>query len=144
MARGECVVAEAEPLDGARRKVVDEHVGAREQLFARPRGRLRSFTSSTMLRLPRFSQAKYAETSIQRAVVCAREIAAARTFDLDDVGAHVRELPRAKGRDDRLFERDDANRRRAEASLRRQNDLGIPSTCSPMYERIMFVEIGAT
>ena len=26
----------------------------------------------------------------------------------------------------------------------RQNDLGIPSTCSPMYDRIRFVEIGAT
>ena len=25
-----------------------------------------------------------------------------------------------------------------------QNDLGIPSTCSPMYDRIRFVEIGAT
>ena len=26
----------------------------------------------------------------------------------------------------------------------RQNDLGIPNTCSPMYDRIRFVEIGAT
>ena len=25
-----------------------------------------------------------------------------------------------------------------------QNDRGIPSTCSPMYERIMFVDTGAT
>ena len=24
-----------------------------------------------------------------------------------------------------------------------QNDLGIPRTCSPIYERIKFVEIGA-
>ena len=48
-----------------------------------------------------------------------------------------------------LLERDDANAVEREAETQAvsrfaQNDLGIPSTCSPMYERIMFVEIGAT
>ena len=94
-----------------------------------------------MLRLPRFSHAKYAERPLKRAVVMARKIAA-RALDLDHVGAHVRKLPRAKRRDDGLLERDDANA--VEWKRLRQNDLGIPSTCSPMYDRIMFVEIGAT
>ena len=37
-----------------------------------------------------------------------REVAAG-TLDLDDVGAHVRELPRAERRRDGLLERDDAD-----------------------------------
>jgi hypothetical protein len=50
-----------------------------------------------------------------------------------------------------LFERDDAHAcQRQRIAIRRgvsaraQNDLGMPNTCSPKYERIRFVEMGAT
>ena len=101
-----------------------------------------------MLRLPRFSQAKYAERPSQRAVVGAREIAAVGTLDLDHVGAQVGELPRAERRGDGLLQRrprGSAGRSEGTScSSSTQNDRGMPSTCSPMYERIRFVEIGAT
>ena len=59
-------------------------------------------------RLPRLSQAKYADVPLQRTVIGPRRIAAVRTFDLDHVGAKVGELARAERAGDRLLERDDA------------------------------------
>ena len=60
-------------------------------------------------------------------VVGTREVAAARTLDLDDACAEVGELPRAERRRDRMLERDDGD---AFEGFHGQNDLGNPSTCS--------------
>src|SRR5204863_5569491 len=68
--------------------------------------------------------------------------AAAGPLHLDHARAEVGELPRAEGRRNRVFERDDGDA--VERSSHVQNDRGRPSTCSATYDRIRLVEIGAT
>ena len=138
IARRHLLVPEAESLHGTRREIVHEHVGVVDQPRANLQivGRLEVEHDAALAAI---EPGEVRRRPVHRAVVGSRGIAAVRTFDLHDVGAKVGELTRTEGRGDRLLERDDA-----QFAQRHQNDRGMPSTCSPMYERIMFVDTGAT
>src|SRR5262249_31701457 len=103
-------IPEAEALDRARREIVDEDVGAIDEPLARaPVARLLEVEDDASLSA--IQPREVGGHPVQRAIVRARGIAAIRPLDLDDVGAEVRELPRAERSRHRLLEGDDANSR---------------------------------
>src|SRR5439155_5093375 len=77
-------------------------------------------------------------------VVAAREVAAARRFDFDNARAEISELACAERCGDRMLERDHRDAIERSHRLLLQNDRGSPSRCSATYEKMRFVEIGAT
>jgi hypothetical protein len=77
-------------------------------------------------------------------VVGAREIAAARPFDLDHTCTQICKLPGTKRRRNRVLERDDGDAIQRSHDVFLQKDLGSPSRCSATYEKMRLVEIGAT
>ena len=98
--------AEPEPLGGAWRQVLHEHVGLGDDPLQR-------FDRAVILEVERqaFLRAvgpdEMAGKAARAGVVGACEIAAVGPLDLDDARALVGQQPRAVGRGDRLFQRDD-------------------------------------
>jgi hypothetical protein len=82
-----------------------------------------------------------AALAVHEVVVAAREVAL-RPLDLDHARPGIGEATRTHRRGDGLFERNDEEAGEGEGLT--QYDLGKPSTCSAIYDRIRLVEIGAT
>ena len=106
MARGKLVVTQAEPLHGAGREIVHEDVGAREEPLAHV-AIVRVLHIEHDAALAAIQPREVRRDAVERAIVMAREIAAAGPLDLDHVRAHVGELARAERSGRGLLERDD-------------------------------------
>src|SRR5437762_9349075 len=108
MARAQRFCAKTEALDGAGGEVLDEHIGARQELFqdARCRGVL-DVQREALLRAVGPDEVR--RLALHRAVVSAGRIAAARSLDLDDARAELGELARGERPGDHLLERYDGD-----------------------------------
>ena len=143
VAAGERFVREPQPRGGARREVLHQHVGLREQAVE-DRRRLRVLDVERQALLAAVRPDEMRREPAHAAVVGAREVADAGALDLDDPGAEVGELARAERRRDRVLERDDGDAFEGKHRDLRQNERGSPSVCSATCDRIRLVEIGAT
>ena len=98
----------AQPIGRARRQVLHEDVGAREQ----PRedaGRFRPLQVQRQRLLRPVQPDEVAREPLDGRVVAAREVAAVGPLDLDHARAEVGELPRRERRGDGLLEGDDGD-----------------------------------
>ena len=119
------VEGKAQARGGSRSEVLHEHVGALEQPFEHDR-RLGVLQVERQALLRAVRPDEMRGQPAHALVVGAREVAHARTLDLDHARAEVGELARAEGRGDRVLEGDDGDA----VQRAHQNDLGSPSTCS--------------
>ncbi len=94
-----------EPLGGARRKVLHEHIRARQEAREHLRA-LRPLEIERERLLRSIQPDEVAREALDAGVVSAREIAAVGPLDLDDTRAEVGKLPRRKRRSDGLLDRD--------------------------------------
>ena len=128
----QCPGAEAGARGRARREVLDEHVGLRDQPVQK-RGVPGILDVGDEALLAPVQPDEIGREPVDRRVVASREIALG-AFDLDDARARVRETRRAIGRGDRLFEGNDeqagerlhpaAHDRRASARFSARKRLG--------------------
>ena len=101
-------VAQTQPSGGARREVLQQHVGTADQpIQHRSGGRLLHIEGDAALAA--IEPHEMAALAMDETIVVAGEIADARPFDLDDIAAHVREVPAAQRRGDSVFQRDGAH-----------------------------------
>ena len=112
------VDAEAHAVEGARREVLDDHIGVGAQALG-------DLTPGIVLEveadaaLAAIEPREPRRRAVNDAVVVTREVALTLALYLYDVGAEVGQVSRSKGRRDRLLKGDDADASQGEIRLLR-------------------------
>ena len=131
---------EAETLRRAGGEVLDEDVGVFQEAVQDVAGGLLLQVQGDRL-FGAVDPDEVAGEPLHDGIVGAGEVSDPWTLHLDDPRAQVGELARGERCGYRLLQRDHGYARERQ---RHQKDLGRPRTCSATWERIRFVEIGAT
>src|SRR5439155_3591757 len=111
-------------------EIVDEYVRASDQSSAQREIR-RLLEVQHHAALSAIEPGEVRRRPLRRGVVVPRGVAAIWAFDLDHVGAQIGKLTRAERRRHSLLHGDYAQSTERQRGVA-QNDLGMPSTCSPM------------